>query len=191
MGQVWEEQVIPGLYTAGMDPFNDSRGTFHKILAQIPANLEPLTFDEIYWSSSQTGVARGMHFQVPPHHGRKLVFATSGSVVDLVVDLRVGSPTFQHVWEKQLNRQSQGVLIPAGCAHGFLVIDSPAVLVYAQEGAYDKDCDTGVSLKSLKISQSTENLEFSERDAVLPQLTDFISPFTFDPTKFIGWNGQA
>jgi len=83
------------------------------------------------------------------------------------------------------------VLIPDGCAHGFLVIDSPAVLVYAQEGAYDKDCDTGVSLKSLKISQSTENLEFSERDAVLPQLTDFISPFTFDPTKFIGWNGQA
>jgi len=191
MGQVWEEQVIPGLYTVGMDSFADSRGTFHKILAQVPKNFEPLKFDEVYWSSSQTGVARGMHFQVPPHHGRKLVFVTSGAVLDLVIDLRVGSPTFHHVWEKQLSPQTQGVLIPAGCAHGFLVTDSPAVLVYAQEGAYDEDCDTGVNLASLRIAPNLAGFQFSERDEDLPKISDFISPFTFDPTKFIGWNGQA
>jgi dTDP-4-dehydrorhamnose 3,5-epimerase-like enzyme len=129
-----------------------------------------------------------MHFQVPPHHGRKLVFATSGTVIDLVIDLRVGSPTFHQVWEKNLSSKSQGVLIPAGCAHGFLVIDTLAILVYAQEGAYDRACDTGVSLKSLKISHSVEGLELSERDEALLQLADFTSPFVFDPTKYVGWN---
>jgi dTDP-4-dehydrorhamnose 3,5-epimerase-like enzyme len=188
MSQIWQEQIIPGLYTVGMDPLEDSRGAFHKIFAQAPEGLDPMLFDEIYWSSSQAGVARGMHLQIPPHHGRKLVFATSGTVIDLVIDLRVGSPTFHQVWEKNLSSRSQGVLIPAGCAHGFLVIDSPAILVYAQEGAYDKSCDTGVNLKSLKISHSVEGLELSERDKALPQLADFSSPFVFDPTKYVGWN---
>ncbi|MDE0973537.1 MAG: dTDP-4-dehydrorhamnose 3,5-epimerase family protein [Candidatus Nanopelagicales bacterium] len=188
MDQIWQEQVIPGLYTVGMDPLEDSRGAFHKILAQAPAGCDPLLFDEIYWSNSQVGVARGMHFQVPPHHGRKLVFATSGEVLDLVIDLRVGSPTFHHLWEKQLSPRSQGVLLPTGCAHGFLVTKSPATLVYAQEGAYDKACDTGVSLKSLKISQSVDALELSERDEALLQLADFASPFVFDPSKYVGWN---
>lgn len=187
MGQVWQEQVIPGLYTVGMNPFEDSRGTFHKILANTPPNFEPLKFDEIYWSRSEERVARGMHLQVPPHHGRKLVFVTNGEVIDLVVDLRIGSPTFAQVWEKQLNPESQGVLIPAGCAHGFLVIDAPAVMVYAQEGAYNKECDTGVNLRSLPITRDTEVFELSDRDQNLPALTEFDSPFTFDSAQFAVW----
>jgi dTDP-4-dehydrorhamnose 3,5-epimerase-like enzyme len=80
------------------------------------------------------------------------------------------------------------VLIPAGCAHGFLVLDFPAVLVYSQEGPHNTDCDTGVSITSLHISKDVEGLEFSERDRSLPQLADFMSPFTFDPTMYVGWN---
>jgi len=191
MSNVWERQVIPGLYSVGNDPFEDDRGAFHKILADLPLGTEPLKFDEIYWSSSQHGVARGMHFQVPPHHGRKLVFATSGSVLDLVIDLRVGSPTFQRVWEMYLSPKSQGVLIPAGCAHGFVVTDSPAVLVYAQEGVYDKDCDTGVNLASLSFSRGLEGLQLSDRDQALLTVTDFDSPFIFDAAAFAGWSEKA
>ena len=191
MGQVWQEQVIPGLYTVGIDPIEDSRGAFHKILANTPPNFKSLKFDEIYWSRSEAMVARGMHFQVPPHHGRKLVFVTSGDVVDLVIDLRVGSPTFAQVWEQQLNPESQGVLIPAGCAHGFLVIDSPAVLVYAQEGAYNKECDTGVNLRSLPITRDIASFELSDRDQDLPALTEFDSPFTFEADQFAHWGAHA
>lgn len=191
MGQAWQEQAIPGLYTVGMDPFEDSRGVFHKILVNTPPAFEPLKFDEIYWSSSQAGVARGMHFQVPPHHGRKLVFVTSGTVVDLVVDLRVDSPTFQRVWEQQLNPESQGVLIPAGCAHGFLVMDSPAVLVYAQEGVYNRECDTGVNLRSLPITRDITRYELSDRDQNLPHITEFDSPFTFDSAMFAQWGRET
>lgn len=180
--------MIPGLYSVGIDPFEEDRGEFHKILAELPLGIEPLKLHEIYWSSSRSGVARGMHFQVPPHHGRKLVFATSGSVLDLVIDLRVGSPTFQRVWEMHLSPKSKGVLIPAGCAHGFVVIDSPAVLVYAQEGDYDKDCDTGVNLTSLKFSRGVEGLQLSDRDQALLNVADFDSPFIFDPVVFAGWS---
>ena len=180
--------MIPGLYLVGIDPFEDDRGAFHKILSGLPLGIEPLKFDEIYSSSSESGVARGMHFQVPPHHGRKLVFATTGSVLDLVIDLRVGSPTFQHVWEMLLSPKSQGVLIPAGCAHGFVVIDSPAVLVYAQEGVYDKDCDTGVSLTSLTFSRGVKGLQLSDRDQALLNVTDFDSPFIFDEVAFAEWS---
>ncbi len=180
--------MIPGLYLVGFDPFEDDRGTFHKILAGLPLGIEPLKFDEIYWSSSESGVARGMHFQVPPHHGRKLVFATTGSVLDLVIDMRVGSPTFHHIWEKCLSPKSQGVLIPAGCAHGFVVTDSPAVLVYAQEGVYDKECDTGVNLDSIEFSRGVAGLQLSDRDQVLVNAVDFDSPFVYDPAAFAGWS---
>jgi dTDP-4-dehydrorhamnose 3,5-epimerase len=188
MSSVWDRQVIPGLYLVGFDPFEDDRGAFHKILAGLPLGIEPLKFDEIYWSSSESGVARGMHFQVPPHHGRKLVFATTGSVLDLVIDMRVGSPTFHHIWEKRLSPKSQGVLIPAGCAHGFVVIDSPAVLVYAQEGLYDKECDTGVNLDSIEFSWGVAGLQLSDRDQALVNAVDFDSPFVYDPAAFAGWS---
>jgi dTDP-4-dehydrorhamnose 3,5-epimerase-like enzyme len=116
-----------------------------------------------------------------------LVFATTGSVLDLVIDLRVGSPTFHHVWEMRLSPKSKGVLIPAGCAHGFVVIEPPAVLVYAQEGVYDKECDTGVNLSSLTFSSGVESLQLSDRDQALLNVTDFDSPFIFDSEMFAGW----
>ena len=115
------------------------------------------------------------------------MFVTSGTVNDLVIDLRVGSPTYSQVWEKQLTPQSQGVLIPAGCAHGFFVIDSPAVLVYAQEGSYQKECDTGVNLGSLTLTMDVESFQLSERDQALPALADFVSPFVFDSAMFTEW----
>lgn len=119
------------------------------------------------------------------------MFATGGEVVDLVIDLRVGSPTFMQLWEQRLNPESQGVLIPAGCAHGFLVIDSPAVLVYAQEAAYNRECDTGVNLRSLLTTRDIASFELSDRDQDLPALTDFDSPFTFESVQFAHWGAHA
>jgi dTDP-4-dehydrorhamnose 3,5-epimerase len=89
MSDEWTPQVIPGLFTVGTTLTGDSRGFFHKILSGRPEKTAPLLIDEIYWSTSEQGVARGMHLQIPPFHGRKLVFATEGRVQDLFFDLRV------------------------------------------------------------------------------------------------------
>ena len=186
----WVRHVIPGLYTLGNAPHSDARGSFHKILSEPPANFQQLDFDEIYWSSSEQGVARGMHFQIPPFHGRKLIFATLGVVRDIVLDLRVGSPTFQHLWETELSPESPGVMIPAGCAHGFIVVKGPANLIYSQEGVYNRECDTGVNINSIGLPKLSIESVLSERDQQLPSLTEFISPFVYEESKYSDWNSD-
>jgi len=191
MSETWVPQFIPGLYQVGKPPFTDSRGSFHKILCDAPQGFEELVFDEIYWSTSGTGVARGMHFQVPPFHGRKLVFATAGFVRDMVVDLRVGSPTFSQMWQTDLAPTTAGVLIPSGCAHGFIVIEGPATLVYAQEGTYNFEADTGINVNSIHFNDSIPKYEsLSQRDLDLPYLSDFSSPFVFEEFKYPDWNKE-
>lgn len=184
-------QAIPGLYTVGNPFVTDSRGSFHKILCEQPVDVMPLQFDEIYWTHSDQSVMRGMHLQIPPFQGRKLVFATMGVARDFVIDLRVGSPTYQRTWEKELTPESAGILIPAGCAHGFVVESAPTILVYAQEGAYSKECDTGVNIESIGLSGLPSDCVLSERDNQLPSLLEFDSPFEFNPMEFPEWNSAS
>jgi dTDP-4-dehydrorhamnose 3,5-epimerase-like enzyme len=191
MSNVWVPQAIPGLFMVGKPLLADSRGSFHKILCETPTNFTTFLFDEIYWSTSEKGVARGMHLQIPPFDGRKLVFATAGRVQDMVIDLRVGSPTFNQLWQAELTPHSAGVLIPAGCAHGFLALEGPATLVYAQEGAYNQECDTGVSLTTIGIESVSLNSNMSQRDRELPTLTEFNSPFVFDQSEYPNWEAQS
>lgn len=191
MSGEWTPQVIPGLFTVGTALTGDPRGFFHKILSGRPEKTAPLLIDEIYWSTSEQGVARGMHLQIPPFHGRKLVFATEGRVQDLVVDLRVGSPTYQQIWQMELTKQTTGVFIPAGCAHGFVVLEGPATLVYAQEGNYNSECDTGVRLTSLGLDTSLSVKNMSERDLELASLEEFDSPFIFDEAECSQWESAA
>lgn len=190
MGQVWVRQGIPGLYRVGKPLTADSRGSFHKILCELPSDTKKLKFDEMYWSESEQGVIRGMHLQIPPFHGRKLVFATHGVVRDIVIDLRVGSPTFYTTWETELTPASPGILIPSGCAHGFVVEKGPAVLAYAQEGAYNYECDTGVNINSIGLAGLSPEDVNSERDQQLPLLLEFNSPFIFDVLEYPNWKSD-
>ena len=132
-----------------------------------------------------------MHVQAQPFHGRKLVFTATGTVTDFVIDLRVGSPTFQEVWSTVLSPASAGVLIPAGCAHGFNVQSGPAVLVYAQEGFYSSEFDTGVNMDSIGVELNLARENMSERDLGLPTLTEFNSTFSFDESEYPNWETRS
>jgi dTDP-4-dehydrorhamnose 3,5-epimerase len=156
-------------------------------LCELPSDVKKLEFDEIYWSESEQGVIRGMHLQIPPFEGRKLVFATHGVVKDFVIDLRVGSPTFHTTWETELSPKDPGILIPPGCAHGFVVEKGPAVLVYAQEGIYNYECDTGVNINSIGLVGLSHEGVNSERDQQLPPFLEFNSPFIFDVEEYPDW----
>lgn len=175
----WTECPIPGLHLSRNTIHSDFRGYFSKVTAQLPPDQDPLRIDEIYWSESHESVVRGLHFQLPPFHGRKIVFVTQGQVRDFVLDMRVGSPTFHKHHEVLLSRDSGALLIPAGCAHGFEVLSGPAIVNYAQEGFYNKDFDSGILVNSTSISIQTLDPEFSERDLQLPALSEFTSPFIF------------
>jgi dTDP-4-dehydrorhamnose 3,5-epimerase-like enzyme len=106
-----------------------------------------------------------MHVQAPPFHGRKLVFTATGTVTDFVIDLRIGSPTFQKVWSTVLSPASAG----------------------AQEGFYSSEFDTGVNMDSIGVEFNLAREKMSERDLGLPTLTEFKSTFSFDQSEYPNW----
>jgi dTDP-4-dehydrorhamnose 3,5-epimerase-like enzyme len=108
-----------------------------------------------------------------------MVFVTKGKVRDFVLDMRVGSPTFKEHYEVHLSADAGALMIPAGCAHGFEVVEGPAIVNYAQEGAYDLKSDTGIRITSTSIELRTPNPVISVRDSQLPDLHEFDSPFIF------------
>lgn len=171
---------MPGAFLTSRATFPDERGTFTKILGEgDDADQTPFVTREVFWSSSARGVFRGLHVQLPPRQTRKLVFVTRGLVRDFLLDLRRGSPTEGTVWETTLDESSGGLVIPAGCAHGFEVLSEDAIMVYAQEDYYAPGLDGGVHYASAGIQLVAREPIVSARDLELPPLADFASPFGY------------
>ncbi len=162
--------------------FKDQRGTFVKtfhvdLFAQHGLNTE---WKEEYYSVSHNGVLRGLHFQLPPHDHEKLVYCPSGSVLDAVVDLRKGSPTFAHHALITLSADKANMIyIPRGLAHGFYTLSESATVMYKVATVYAPEHDTGIRWDSAGIPWPSNNPVISDRDSKFIRLDDFKSPFVF------------
>ena len=144
-------------------------------------------FLEQYYSVSQKGVLRGLHFQVPPHDQDKLVICLDGAIVDVVVDLRVGSPSHgQHAVFDISARRGNQIYIPSGLAHGFYVTSQSATVMYSATTMYAPQHDTGIRWDSLGINWPDPRPSVSEKDAALVPFADFDSPFRFPPAAGAG-----
>lgn len=119
--------------------FGDDRGYFFESFSQ--ANFHEhvchTTFVQDNESKSRYGVIRGLHFQRPPHAQSKLVRVVRGAVLDVAVDIRVGSPTFgQHVAVELTEDNHQQLFIPRGFAHGFAVLSDEVIFQYKCDNYY-------------------------------------------------------
>lgn len=126
--------------------FGDSRGYFTEMFKapDFAAHGIPTTFVQDNESSSSKGVLRGMHFQ-KDHTQWKLVRVTTGRVYDVAVDVRPGSKTFgQYVGVTLDSEKKQMFFIPAGFAHGFLVLSEIAVFTYKCTDVYDPTSEGGI-----------------------------------------------
>ena len=168
---------MAGAYLTDRPPHVDDRGSFTKILGEADAVGEGFQTREVFWSRSTRGVVRGLHVQLPPRETRKLVFVTHGAIVDFALDLRVGSSTQGQVLVTPLDETTGGLVIPAGCAHGFEVVSDEASMVYCQESYYSAEHDGGVLLTSVDIELRAAEPLLSDRDRALPSYADFVSPF--------------
>ncbi len=175
---------IPGLLEVALTPRPDARGLFLKqfhrdLFAQQGVEVDVA---EVYTTRSERGVLRGLHFQTPPHDHVKLVSALEGEVLDAVVDLRRGSPTFGQARTFILSAERSNLLaIPRGCAHGFLA-RTPATLLYLVSTPYAPEHDAGVLWSSAGIDWPLEGPPLlSERDQGFPSLAEYDSPFTLQP----------
>lgn len=171
---------IPGCYEIIPDIFRDERGSFIKTFTSdffVTNHLET-NFVEQYYSISHQGVLRGLHFQIPPHDHAKLVYAISGRVMDVVVDLRKGSPSYGKFEMFELDGDTGTMIyIPRGLAHGFCVLSKTATLVYNVTSCYSPQDDKGILWDSASIPWPISKPILSNRDLGFPPLSKFISPF--------------
>jgi len=174
---------IAGCYEIHVDIRNDNRGKFIKTYhAEMFADQGLQTnWNEEYFSVSHKNVIRGMHFQLPPHDHEKLVYCVSGSVLDVVVDLRCNSATFkQHMSLELSSRTGNMLYIPRGCAHGFKALDNNTIMMYKVATVYNQECDSGIAWDSCGIDWQIERSAaiVSTRDQSFVTLDDeFNSPF--------------
>lgn len=179
-----------GLKTLDMKVFRDARGVFVKpfhegLFRELGLETD---FKEDFYSVSAKGVLRGLHFQTPPEDHSKLVYCSRGSVLDVALDLRVGSPSYGETFSIELNdTNGKAVFIPKGFAHGFVALTDDATVHYKVSTVHAPANDSGILFSSIgfdwsKALGSLKTPTVSERDRGFQKLADFKSPFTYEGT---------
>jgi len=128
-------------------------------------------------SKSSKGVFRGLHYQLPPAAQTKLVRVIQGSVLDIAVDIRVGSPTFGKYVAIELSEENKRQLfIPRGFAHGFVVLEDDTVFAYKVDNYYSPENDRGIIYNDPQIAiewpEQNLNMKLSDKDKRQPLLKD-------------------
>lgn len=140
---------IPDLVILEPRVFHDQRGYFFESFSQreFDEKVRPIRFVQDNESMSTYGVMRGLHYQKMPHTQSKLVRCTRGAVLDVAVDVRVGSPTYgQHVAVELSEENNRMLFIPRGFAHGFSVLTDVAVFQYKCDNYYAPESEGGIQL---------------------------------------------
>ena len=146
--------AIPGVLILEPRVFSDARGYFFESFSQrefdekvVPLLGHAVTFVQDNESMSSYGVVRGLHFQLPPFTQAKLVRVVRGTVLDVAVDLRRGSPTYgMHEAVELSGENHRQVFIDKGFAHGFAVLSETAVFQYKCDEFYHPEADCGIQL---------------------------------------------
>ena len=158
--------------------FGDSRGFFMEAYkkSEFAKNGIDVDFNQDNHSKSTKGVLRGLHYQAKPHAQAKLVRCSKGKIFDVAVDLRENSPTFKQWVGEILSEENKNMLfIPAGFAHGFVVLSDEAELLYKASNEFDLPSDRGVRWNDPEINVQWP-IDFkplvSEKDNNQPFLKD-------------------
>lgn len=170
--------------------FIDQRGWFVETFNQRRFNeqISPLTFVQDNQShSARTGTIRGMHFQRPPHAQAKLVSCLRGSIFDVVVDIRVGSPTFgKHVSVILSAENGKQLFIPVGFAHGLVTLEPGTEIQYKVSDFYAPECEDGLMWNDSQLAidwpMKTGDVQLSQKDLEFRPFKEFVSPFGYDGT---------
>lgn len=170
--------------------FDDARGYFMEtwsLDAFRKLGIEADFVQDNQSLSERPGTVRGLHFQTPPWAQAKLVRVLQGSVFDVVVDLRVGSPDYGKWCGVTLSAaRPEQLYVPGGFAHGFVTLESNTVVAYRVNAPYAPECDGGIRWNdpALAIEWPFDMAAavLSAKDAMLPLLSEFASPFVWQKT---------
>lgn len=162
--------------------FEDTRGYFFESFSQreFLTEVEDTRFVQDNESLSSYGVLRGLHFQKPPYAQAKLVRVVKGSILDVAVDIRKGSPTFGQYISTELSDENKYQLyIPRGFAHGFVTLTDDTIVQYKCDNYYYPETEGAILWNDpdLNIDWQIPHSEIilSEKDKKNPMLKDIVA----------------
>jgi dTDP-4-dehydrorhamnose 3,5-epimerase len=174
------ELSVPDAYEITPKQFTDDRGVFFEWyrfdrLADVVGH--PLDLRQANASVSRRGVVRGVHFSDVPRGQAKYVTVTHGAVLDVVVDIRVGSPTFGQSDSVLLDTvDRRAVYLAEGLGHGIVALTDDAAITYLVSDTYNPDTEHGIDpldpVLALDFPLPREQLSFSAKDADAPSLAE-------------------
>lgn len=176
---------LPGVKIIEPKVYHDNRGYFLESYNQkiFEANgVFDIFVQDNHSCSSNIGVIRGLHYQLEPYAQTKLVRVTAGSIFDVVVDIRRGSPTFGQ-WEAfELSAKNKKLLlVPRGFAHGFCTLEPNTEVQYKVDESYAAAYDRGIAWNDPTIGIEWPKVQpiLSEKDNQLPGLDQAEINFTY------------
>ncbi len=177
---------FPGLLIFEPKVFSDSRGYFFESYNENTCTTEGVNikFVQDNQASSEYGVIRGLHYQLSPFAQTKFIRVLSGKILDVVVDLRHGSPSFGRVFTHELSAENHlQLLVPKGFAHGYSVLSETAEVFYKCDEFYSKENEAGLLFNDpalnidWKIPSGKEII--SEKDNVQPTFENCKNNFEY------------
>ena len=184
------ETIISGVVEPQI--YRDSRGYFFESFNQkeFEEKVCKTMFVQDNESKSSYGVLRGLHFQKPPFAQSKLVRVVKGAVLDVAVDIRVGSPTFgQHVSIELTGDNHRQFFIPRGFAHGFSVLSEEVVFQYKCDNLYTPQCEGAIAWDDPDLDIDWripgDKVLLSEKDKKHPRLKE--AEWLFD---YLDWENR-
>jgi dTDP-4-dehydrorhamnose 3,5-epimerase len=183
----FERLAVPEVVLVTPKRFADDRGYFSEVFKAewFRKEIEDVGFVQDNQSlSRQVGTIRGLHFQTAPFAQGKLVRCLKGSILDVAVDIRVGSPTFGK-WAGATLTAAGGkqLWVPVGFAHGFCTLEPDTEVFYKVTAGYSQANDRGLAFDDPAIGivwpVASEAATLSDKDRKQPRLADLPASFTY------------
>lgn len=182
----FERLAIPDVILITPVPHSDSRGTFWETyrFSEFTSAVHRSFVQENFVLTKRPGTVRGLHFQAPPSPVAKLIGVAHGSIFDVAVDIRNGSPTYgQHVAVTLEAASQQQLFVPEGFAHGYATLEPDTAVAYSVSDYWDPIVDRGLLWNdpALGIAWPIGEGEavLSDKDLALPLLEDLPRHFIY------------
>lgn len=165
----------------------DARGFFSETFRAdtlAAYGVNPVFVQDNHVVSTKRGVLRGLHFQVPPRAQGKLVRCTRGAILDVAVDIRLGSPSYgRHVATELAANNWRQLWIPPGFAHGYVTLQDDCEVIYKVTDYYAPEYDRGIAWDDPALGIdwrfSAESVILSDKDKRHPRLADAAAAFRY------------
>lgn len=185
---ILETTILPEVKVLTPRRFQDGRGHFSETWSQQSFRAAGVDFSFVQDNeslSSERGTLRGLHCQAPPFAQTKLVRVIAGSVLDVAVDVRKGSPMFGRWVAVELSaKNGQQLLIPRGFLHGFLTLTPNTIVQYKVDNPYAKDSEVGINWDDPDLAVDwgirSDEVKLSDKDQNATAFNDWENSFVME-----------